>query len=221
MCVCTLARADRDWVLKARLWRSDLRERTGASMTQEKDWIFQEARGHCLRDLLTHGTHVRHCLHECQKPGRMQPVTPEVSMLVMWWPLQLAVSRGKSLRTGSQKPKWPSPAKRPNSWGLLPRESTCLHQAAAAFGRLQLPRAIPTHPIVSVSSLPLTARLIKWALVSWSFCPILSVWRTDIRGWPTNRHGQNQNRGPGTVCPKKRKEIHFCNHRSSGLNPHD
>ena len=57
MCVCTLSRADRDWVLKTRLWRSDLREKTGASMTQEKDWTCKEARDRCLRDLLTHGTH--------------------------------------------------------------------------------------------------------------------------------------------------------------------
>lgn len=57
MCVCTLTRADRDWVLKPRLWRSDLRKRTGASMTQKKDWTGQEARDHCFRDLLTLGTH--------------------------------------------------------------------------------------------------------------------------------------------------------------------
>ena len=57
MCVCMLARADRDRVLKPRLWRSDPKERTRASITQEKDWTCLKARGHCFMDLLTQGTH--------------------------------------------------------------------------------------------------------------------------------------------------------------------
>ena len=106
----------------------------------------------------------------------------------------------------------------PMMQGQLPWENTrhtsgCCNvtPASAATGSLLIPCFSLSLAWVSQSP-----------LISCSFNPLLSGWKTDSRGWPTCRGGAKSKAEPQELCEQRReREISACSHRICGLNLHN
>ena len=102
--------------------------------------------------------------------------------------------------------------------GQLPQENTW---RASGWCNVTFVSATAGSPRILYPSLPL-AWVSQSPLISRSFNPILSGWRTDARGWPTCRGGAKTKDEPQELWEQRReREVSPCSLRSSGLNLHN
>ena len=141
----------------------------------------------------------------------------EMLRLLLELPRSLCARTVHYLHLPSWEPVQPTTARVPWSRDNFPRRKQGVLQAAAMSWRPLPPQACPTFrtppsPPAWVSQSP---------LISHSFNPLLSGWRTDARGWPTCRGGAKSKAEPQELCKQRReREISLCSLRSSGLNLH-
>ena len=118
-------------------------------------------------------------------------------------------------------PSWktvqPATTRVPWSRDNFPRRTQGVPQAVAMshqpLHHRLVPHSVPLPPPSWVSQSP---------LISCSFNPLLSWWRTDGWGWPTGRGGAKSKAEPQELCEQRReREISPCSLRRSRLNLHN